>query len=78
MKNDFATKFFEKSQDVWTVSKSDWHKDLFLSSATFNKYRRTSEIDLQMSIAHQQETIKGRRCFSAPTENQDKLSTIEA
>ena len=39
--------FLKKCEDVWTVRKWDWHKELFGwcgEVARFNKYRRISEI----------------------------------
>ena len=47
MKNYFAKNFVEKCEDVWTVRKWDWNKELFGSCGCvgrFNKYRRTTEI----------------------------------
>ena len=59
MKNYFATKFFSKSQDVWTLSKWDWQV-LFVWCVCveiFNKYGRTSVIVLETIIVHQQEAM---------------------
>ena len=75
MKNYSATKFFEKSQDdVWTVSKSDWNKELFRSCETFNKQPKSF---FRRALLINRKIIKERTCTSPTTENQEKLWRIE-
>ena len=62
MKNYFATKFFEKSQDVWTLSKWDWHKELFRSCRCVGIFGRTTEIVPSTMIVHQQKAMTRHSC----------------